>query len=143
MINIKYATYDEYELILKIDESVSQNKWKTWTDNKQAIFAFNDNEFLGWLQYSFFIEKWPFVNRLYIFEKYQNNGVGTALMMFWENEMIAKGENKLMLSTESNNIGAQRLYYRLGFKCVGELDLREENKECIMLKELRLCKSKK
>ena len=137
MLNIKYATYDDYELILKIDESISRNKWKSWTDNKQAIFAFDGNEFLGWLQYSFFIEKWPFANRLYIFEKYQNNGAGTALMEFWENEMIAKGESKLMLSTESNNTGAQRLYYRLGFKRVGELDLREENKEFIMLKELK------
>lgn len=143
MLNIKYATYDDYELILKIDESISMNKWKSWTDNKQAIFAFDGNEFLGWLQYSFFIEKWPFVNRLYIFEKYQNNGAGTALMEFWENEMIAKGENRLMLSTESNNTGAQRFYCRLGFKCVGELDLREENREYIMLKELHPCKSKK
>jgi ribosomal protein S18 acetylase RimI-like enzyme len=137
MINIRYATYEDYDLILRIDNSISQSKWKTWTENKQAIFAFDNDEFLGWLQYSYFIEKFPFVNRLYVFEKFQNNGAGTALMKFWENEMIAKDEKRLMLSTESDNIGAQRLYYRLGFKCVGELNLQKENMELIMLKELQ------
>lgn len=136
MQNIRYANFDDYELILRIDDSISKNRWKTWTDNKQAIFAFDDNDFLGWLQYNYFIEKWPFVNRLYVFEKFQNKGAGTTLMKFWEREMISKGENRLMLSTESDNIGAQRLYSRLGYKCVGELNLREENTELIMLKDL-------
>ncbi|MBQ9227296.1 MAG: GNAT family N-acetyltransferase [Eubacterium sp.] len=136
MIRIRYAKYEDYELILKIDNSISQNKWKTWTDNRQAIFAFEDDIFLGWLQYNYFIEKYPFINRLYIFEKYQNNGAGTTLIQFWENEMKNKGETRLMLSTESDNYGARRLYERLGFKCVGELNLRPQNQELVMLKEI-------
>lgn len=132
MQNIRYANFDDYELILRIDDSISKNRWKTWTDNKQAIFAFDDNEFLGWLQYNYFIEKWPFVNRLYVFEEFQNKGAGTALMKFWESEMISKGENRLMLSTESDNIGANAYIV----ECVGELNLREENTELIMLKDL-------
>lgn len=135
MIKIRYAVYDDYDLILKIDDSIDRNKWKIWTGNKQAVFAFDDNTFLGWLQYSYFIEKYPFVNRLYIFEQYQNNGAGTALMNFWENEMKSKGEKVLMLSTESDNI-AQNLYYRLGYKCIGELDLQRETKELMMLKKI-------
>lgn len=136
MIRIRYAEYDDYKLILKIDDSISQSKWKSWTDNRQAIFAFNDSEFLGWLQYNFFIEKYPFINRLYIFEEYQNNGAGTNLIQFWEAEMKSKGKKRLMLSTESDNYGARRLYERLGFKCVGELNLRPHNQELVMLKEI-------
>lgn len=136
MINIRYAVYGDYELILKIDKSISESKWRTWTDNKQVMFAFNNDKFLGWLQFSCFLEKYPFVNRLYIFEKYQNNGVGTALMKYFESEMISKGESRLMLSTESDNSGAQRLYHRLGYNCIGELDLIKNSKEIIMLKEI-------
>lgn len=136
MISVRYAKYEDYELILKIDNSISQSKWKSWTDNHQAIFAFDDSEFLGWLQYNYFIEKYPFINRLYIFEKYQNNGAETALIQFWETEMKNKGETRLMLSTESDNYGARRLYERLSFKCVGELNLRPENQELVMLKEI-------
>ncbi len=136
MIVIRYAKYEDYELILRIDDSISQSKWKSWTDNRQAIFAFDDNEFLGWLQYNYFIEKYPFINRLYIFEQYQNNGAGTELILFWEAEMKSKGETRLMLSTESDNYGARRLYERLGFKSVGELNLRPQNQELVMLKEI-------
>ncbi len=136
MVNIRYAEYEDYELILKIDNSISQSKWKSWTDNHQAIFAFDDSVFLGWLQYNYFIEKYPFINRLYIFEKYQNNGAGTKLIQFWETEMKSKGEKRLMLSTESDNYGARHLYERLGFKCVGELNLRPNNQELVMLKEI-------
>ena len=57
MQNIRYANFDDYELILKIDDSISKSKWKAWTDRQQALFIFNDSEFLGWLQYSYFIEK--------------------------------------------------------------------------------------
>ena len=136
MINIRYAEYNDFALILKIDASISNEKWKRWTDNRQAIFAFDNSEFLGWLQYNYFIEKYPFINRLYVFEQYQNNGAGTKLIQFWESEMKSKGETRLMLSTESDNYGARRLYERLGFKCVGELNLRPQNQELVMLKEI-------
>lgn len=136
MIDIRYAVYEDYELIFRIDSLVSKEKWKTWTGNQQAIFAFDGDVFLGWLQYNYFIEKYPFINRLYIFEEYQNNGAGTKLIEFWETKMKNKGETILMLSTESDNYGARRLYKRLGFKCVGKLDLRPQNKELVMLKEI-------
>ena len=136
MIKIRYAKYEDYNLILRIDDSISQSKWKSWTDNRQAILAFDDSEFIGWLQYNYFIEKYPFINRLYIFEQYQNNGTGTNLIQFWEAEMKNKGETRLMLSTESDNYGARRLYERLGFKCVGELNLRPQNQELVLLKEI-------
>ena len=136
MINIRYAEYNDFALIMKIDDSISNEKWKSWTDNREAIFAFDNSELLGWLQYNYFIEKYPFINRLYVFEQYQNNGAGTKLIQFWESEMKSKGETRLMLSTESDNYGARRLYERLGFKCVGELNLRPQNQELVMLKEI-------
>ena len=136
MINIRYAEYNDFALIMKIDDSISNKKWKSWTDNREAIFAFDNSELLGWLQYNYFIEKYPFINRLYVFEQYQNNGAGTKLIQFWESEMKSKGETRLMLSTESDNYGAKRLYERLGFKSVGELNLRPQNQELVMLKEI-------
>ena len=73
---------------------------------------------------------------MYIFEQYQNNGTGTNLIQFWEAEMKNKGETRLMLSTENDNYGARRLYERLGFKCVGEPNLRPQNQELVLLKEI-------
>lgn len=135
MLNIKFAEYDDYNYILTIDSTITENQWKNWIDNLQVILGFNDETFLGWLEYNYFIEKYPFINRFYVFEKYQNKGIGTALLDFFEEKMKIKGETKLMLSTESDNLGAQRLYKRLGYKCIGELELyAEQKKELIMLK---------
>ncbi len=134
-MNIRFAEYEDYNFILTIDCTISEDKWKNWTDNLQVILAFDDETFLGWLQYNYFIEKYPFINRFYVFEEYQNKGIGTALLNFFEKEMKIKDETKLMLSTESDNLGAQRLYKRLGYKCIGKLELYSEKKEeLIMLK---------
>ena len=134
-MNIRFAKYDDYDYILSIDCTISEDKWKNWTDNLQVILAFEGETFLGWLQYNYFIEKYPFINRFYVFEEYQNKGIGTALLNFFEQEMKIKGETKLMLSTESDNLGAQRLYARFGYKCIGKLELYSEQKEeLIMLK---------
>ena len=134
-MNIRFAKYDDYDYILTIDCTISEDKWKNWTDNLQVILAFEGETFLGWLQYNYFIEKYPFINRFYVFEEYQNKGIGTALLHFFEQEMKIKGETKLMLSTESDNLDAQRLYVRFGYKCIGKLELYSEQKEeLIMLK---------
>ena len=134
-MNIRFAKYDDYDYILTIDCTISEDKWKNWTDNLQVILAFEGETFLGWLQYKYFIEKYPFINRFYVFEEYQNKGIGTALLHFFEQEMKIKGETKLMLSTESDNLDAQRLYVRFGYKCIGKLELYSEQKEeLIMLK---------
>lgn len=134
-MNIRFAKYDDYDYILTIDCTISDDKWKNWTDNLQVILAFEGEIFLGWLQYNYFIEKYPFINRFYVFEEYQNKGIGTALLNFFEQEMKIKGETKLMLSTESDNLDAKRLYARFGYKCIGKLELYSEQKEeLIMLK---------
>lgn len=135
MVQIRYAEYDDYNLILKIDSSITESRWKCWTDNKQAVFVFLNGELAGWLQHSLFMEKIPFVNRLYVFEKYQNNCLGTGLMKFWEFEMAERGYAQLMLSTEKTNT-AQEFYKKLGFSEIGSFELFGEHAEMLFGKKI-------
>ena len=52
MLNIKFAEYDDYNCILTIDSTITENQWKNWIDNLQVILGFNDETFLGWLEYN-------------------------------------------------------------------------------------------
>lgn len=136
MITIRYAKADDYELMLKIDSSIDKISWEGWTKNKQAVFVFDGKSLAGWLQYSFFIEKIPFVNRLYLFDNYQRQGLGTGLIKFWESEMFDRGYKKLMLSTEQSNT-AQEFYKKLGYKILGSFDYFGEHTELILGKEIK------
>lgn len=135
MLTIRFAKPEDYDLILQIDSSITMEKWNKWTDNKQVAITFLDGEFAGWLQYSLFIEKIPFVNRLYILEKYQHQYLGTGLMKFWEFEMVEQGYSQLMLSTESDNT-ALNFYKKLGFEEIGSFDYFAEHKELILGKKI-------
>lgn len=140
MVQIRYAENKDYNFILKIDSSITEQKWKCWTDHKQAVLTFMNGEFAGWLQYSFFMEKIPFVNMLYVFEEYQNNCLGTGLMKFWEFEMVERGYTQLMLSTEKTNT-AQDFYKKLGFSELGSFDYFGEHTELMLGKKVSLTKT--
>lgn len=121
MIQIRYANFEDYDLITAIDDSIDKGRFLTWTQNKQVIIAIVDGQLAGWLQYSLFMEKLPFVNRLYLFEKYQRQGIGTGMVKFWECEMLDKGYSQLMLSSEKTN-SAIEFYKKLGYEELGSFD---------------------
>lgn len=136
MIEVRYAKYDDYERVLTIDSSISEPKWRQWTDAKQAVVAFLNNEFAGWLQYGLFLEKMPFVNRLYVFEKYQRQAVGSFLLLYCEDAVRNLGYKQLMLSTEETNT-ALEFYKKLGYRELGSFDYFGEHKELMLGKELK------
>ena len=136
MIEVRYAKYEDYELVLTIDSSIGELKWKEWTDSKQAVVAFLNNEFAGWLQYGLFMEKMPFVNRLYVFEKYQRQAVGSFLLLYCEDSVRNLGYKQIMLSVESMNT-AREFYKKLGYTELGGFDYFGEHKELMLGKELK------
>lgn len=136
MIEVRYAKYEDYELVLTIDSSISSARWKQWTDNKQAVVAFLNNEFAGWLQYSLFMEKTPFINRLYVFEKCQRQAVGSFLLLYCEDAVRNLGFKQLMLSVEEDNT-AREFYKKFGYRMLGGFDCFDNHKELMLGKELK------
>ena len=131
MIQIRYAKNEDYDLITQIDNTIDKNHFLSWTQNRQVIVAFVGGRLAGWLQYNLFIEKLPFINRLYLFEEYQRQGIGTGMVKFWECEMLDKGFSQLMLSTEKTN-SALEFYKKLGYKELGSFDYFGEHDELLL-----------
>ena len=60
----------------------------------------------------------PFLNLLYIREKYRNQGFGRQAMTQWEAFMKGRGCDQVLISTQVNE-EAQHFYRRLGYKDCG------------------------
>ncbi len=76
------------------------------------------------------------MNMLYILDDHRGKGNGTALVRFWEEQMLALGYESVMTSTLSNE-QAQFFYRRLGYTDCGSLLLPGEALEIIFRKNLR------
>ena len=60
------------------------------------------------------------VQRLYLLREYQGGGRGSMMLQHAIDYLLADGPRPLWIGVFSENLGAQRLYGRHGFKLVGE-----------------------
>ena len=110
MMKVRYAREEDYNQILVIDDTIIMPEWKRWTDNKQVLLIYENENFAGWIQYSFLFERIPFINRFYILEDFRGLGDGTLSLLIWERQMQERMYDKFMLSTSASNEKAQKFY---------------------------------
>lgn len=91
MTEIKYATINDYDLLVSKDSHIRKEEWKRLIENSQALIFYVDGNFAGWLRYNLFWDEIPYMNMLYFLEEYRGKGYGTQLVKFWENEMVKLG----------------------------------------------------
>lgn len=118
MTEIKYATMDDYGLLISRDTHVRKEEWKKLIEKNQALIFKVDNHFAGWLRYNLFWNEIPFMNMLYFLEEYRGKGYGTQMVRFWEREMAKLGYDKVMTSSQANE-SAQHFYRKLGYRDAG------------------------
>lgn len=63
--------------------------------------------------------KRAYVHGVRIMPQYRNYGFGTLLMNTLEQDLLGRGFGEIVLNVSRNNIGAIRLYKRLGFRIIG------------------------
>ena len=62
-----------------------------------------------------------YIQSICISEKYRGRGFGTSIIKFCEKRILEFSPN-IFICVSSFNKGAAKLYYKLGYKLVGELD---------------------
>lgn len=135
MYNIRYASMNEYDLLVSQDSHIRKEEWKRLIENNQALIFYVDNDFAGWLRWNLFWDEIPFMNMLYFPEEYRGKGYGTQMVKFWENEMVKLGYDKVMTSSQANE-SAQHFYRKLGYWDAGSFFPFCEDLEIIFTKEL-------
>lgn len=135
MTEIKYATMDDYGLLISRDTHVRKEEWKKLIEKNQALIFKVDDHFAGWLRYNLFWNEIPFMNMLYFLEEYRSKGYGTQMVRFWEREMAKLGYDKVMTSSQANE-SAQHFYRNLGYRDAGSFFPFCNDLEIIFTKEL-------
>ena len=135
MTEIKYATMDDYGLLISRDTHIKKEEWKKLIEKNQALIFKVDDHFAGWLRYNLFWNEIPFMNMLYFLEEYRGKGYGTQMVRFWEREMAKLGYDKVMTSSQANE-SAQHFYRKLGYRDAGGFFPFCNDLEIIFTKEL-------
>ncbi len=135
MVEIKYATMAEKDLLLSKDSYIKENVWTDTINNRREIIMLVDGNFAGWLRWNLFWDEIPFMTMLYFLEEYRGKGYGTQMVKFWEREMIKLGYDKVMTSSQANEC-AQHFYRKLGYQDAGSFFPFCKALEIIFTKEL-------
>jgi len=134
VIEIREAIAEDYDVLVKLEKHISNERLKIKIRDKQILVLLTNNKIIGWLRYSLFWDEHPFMNMLYILEEHRSKGYGTQFVDYWEGKMKEKGYKTFMTSTQANEC-SQHFYRKLGYNDVGGFIMHNEPLELIMIKE--------
>ena len=133
---INYATHlDEPSIYVYDKRHISQEQLLKAISDKRVYVAKESDVVLGYARFNLFWDSIPFLNMLYVPSGYNRMGVGSDMLMFWENEMKAQGHKTVLTSTMSNE-KAQHFFRKYGYMDVGNLYFENEGLELILSKQL-------
>jgi len=136
MMKVKYAAESDYDKVREIDNSITLSEFRRWADNSQVLLIYEQDEFAGWLQYSYFKEKTPFINRIFIKEQFRGLGDGKLTLLIWQRQMEERFFDEVMLSCDSENAVMNKLCKELNYDLIGTLKMSENNTENVYKKVL-------
>lgn len=136
-LKIRLAEEKDFEILSRNDKHVSTEILKKKISDKNILIAEKDSEFAGWLRYNLFWDEMPFMNMLFVTEKFRGTGIGEELVRRWEKMMSEQGYKFLLTSTQANEY-AQHFYRKLGYSDLGGFFPFGEEYEIILGKRLQL-----
>lgn len=135
-LKIRLAEEKDFEILSRNDKHVSAEILKKKISDKNILIAEKNGEFAGWLRYNLFWDEMPFMNMLFVTEKFRGTGIGGELVRSWEKMMSEQGYKFLLTSTQANEY-AQHFYRKLGYSDLGGFFPFGEEYEIILGKRLQ------
>jgi ribosomal protein S18 acetylase RimI-like enzyme len=134
-MDIRIATQNEFAQLAELDHHISKDMMARKIHQGEVIVAMQDVAVIGWLRYGYFWDSIPYMNMLTVLEDHRGHGVGTQLIVYWENLMRDQGFTEVLTSTMANE-RSQFLYRKLGYHDCGALILPGEPLEIIFRKKI-------
>lgn len=115
---IRTAVETDLMNLLKYDRHIAPHRLKTVISEGRAFVAEADGNIRGVLRCSLFWESIPFLDLIYIDPTCQKQGLGRAMMKFWEVKMKQNGFRFCLTSTQEDET-AKFFYEALGYTKTG------------------------
>lgn len=139
MLEVKKVELKDKANWFAVDPHISEEEFEHKVSTQTGYVIWKDNVPIGVFRYNLFWDSIPFVTLIYLKEEQRAIGIGKEVMLFWENEMKAKGHKVVMTSTQVDE-SAQHFYRKIGYKDCGCLVLDipelEQPMEMFLIKQL-------
>ncbi|EOL46081.1 hypothetical protein RV11_GL001193 [Enterococcus phoeniculicola] len=135
MIFVTKATLADWSLLISLDTHLSKEKIKEKIERQEIFLAKENNKIIGFLRFNYFWDELPFINLLFVEADHRKQGIGSALMNAFEQQMKELGYSQILLSTQSDEEG-QHFYRKLNYTDCGALLLSKEPTELFFVKKL-------
>lgn len=117
---VKYMEEQDKNFVMSIDKHVNHAGYDKRVYTKTGYVMWEKEVPVGLMHYSVIWDNLPFLNLIYVDEKYRNKGFASQALAFWEEDMKQQGYKMVLLSTQVDE-DAQKLYRHLGYKDCGGL----------------------
>lgn len=120
-IFVRFAKTSDFRKIRKFDphsQYLDPKKIKRKVQDKEVILAREGEEIVGILKFSYFWQTRPFIDLIFVDEKYRGKGISVLLLKFLERFLVKEKYAYLFSSSEQK---AQNWHKHMGFKEMGKL----------------------
>ena len=123
MVEVARAGRADIDWLVREDASSGE----AWVSRCVALgeyfLAWQAGEIVGFLRFSRFWGRVPYMEMIRVLPEHRRSGVGTALFLAWEEAMRGDGARMLMTSSECDESRPQDWHRRNGFSETGAIEL--------------------
>ncbi len=121
---IRFAKTNDFSKIRKFDphsQYLDPKKIKRKVQDKEIILVWDGKKIVGILKFSYFWQTRPYIDLIFIDEKYRGKGISVLLLKFLERFLVKEKYAYLFSSSEQKGKKAQNWHKYMGFKEMGKL----------------------
>ncbi|MGG4604148.1 GNAT family N-acetyltransferase [Paenalcaligenes sp. Me131] len=116
---VTIATTAHQDWLVAHDTEVAPSWVQRCVAQNEYIVAERQGQLVGFLRYSLFWGKIPFMDMIRVQPEHQRRGVGRALLHHWERLMLDAGATLLMTSAQADEPEPLAWHQRNGFREAG------------------------
>ena len=118
---VRHASHEHQGWLVAYDDTVSNEGIQHCIDLRYYLVAERDQQPLGFLRFSWFWGKIPYMDMIYVEPAHRRSGIGKELLSSFQNRTAVRKARCLMTSCEAGEDAPLHWHKRNGFEVVGDI----------------------